>query len=86
MRLIYSATGREVQLGDTVMIGDDPHIVTYFTKPHKPSSSGHVCIRWVNETRNGLGNEYYVSVIGAKWIEREDQGWRAPQQLELDFS
>jgi len=86
MKLVYDATGVEVKIGDVVMIGNDPHIVTYFAKPHKPSSSGKVCIRWVDDTRNMLGNEYYVGVIGATWIEREDQPWRQPQQLELNFN
>lgn len=37
----------------------------YFSHPHKPSSEGKVSLE------NGM--EYYVSVIGAEWIEREDR-------------
>jgi len=84
MRLIYKGSGKEVQLGDVVQLDGVDHLVTYFTEPHKPSSSGKVCIRWGEQT--GLGHEYYVNVIGAKWIEREDQPWRYPQQLELNFN
>ena len=82
MRLVYTKTGVEVKLGDVVQLDGVDHLVTYFTEPHKPSSSGKVCIRWGEQT--GLGHEYYVNVIGAEWIEREDQGWG--QQLELDFN
>ena len=84
MRLVYTKTGIEVKLGDVVQLDGVDHLVTYFTEPHKPSSSGKVCIRWGEQT--GLGHEYYVNVIGAKWIEREDQPWKYPQQLELDFN
>lgn len=85
MRLIYKGSGKEVQLGDVVELDGEDHVVTYFTKPHKPSSSGKVCVKWGLDMP-GLGHEYYVGVIGAEWIEREDQGWRAPVQLELNFN
>ena len=83
MSVVYTKTGVEVKLGDVVQLDGVDHLVTYFTEPHKPSSSGKVWIRWGEQT--GLGHEYYVNVIGAEWIEREDQPWRYPQQLELDF-
>jgi len=86
MRLIYKGNGNEVKIGDLVRIGNEDHVVTFFREPHKPSSSGKVCIRWVNDDRSLLGNEYYVGVIDAVWIEREDQGWTSPAQLELNFN
>jgi hypothetical protein len=85
MRLVYDATGVEVKIGDVVHVdGREPVVVTYFTKPHKFSSSGKVCINSVGA--EGLGHEYYVGCIGATWIEREDHGWRPPVQLELNFN
>ena len=83
MRLIYSKTEQEVKTGDVVHINDVPHYVQFFSKPHKPSSSGHVVVREMDDTR--FGAQYYVGVIGAEWIEREDQPWKYPQQLELAF-
>jgi hypothetical protein len=71
MRLVYKDSGKEVKTGDVVHINNVPHYVQFFSKPHKPSSSGHVVVREMSDTR--LGAEYYVGVIGAEWIEREDQ-------------
>jgi hypothetical protein len=42
-----------------------------FREPHKPSSSGHVVVKEMTEL--GFSKEFYVSVIGAEWIEREDR-------------
>lgn len=73
MRLVYSDSFEEVKVGDIVEIGRQPGskvqcVVEYFAKPHKPESSGKVTIRCGDSTR-----VYYVSVIGAEWIEREDR-------------
>jgi hypothetical protein len=84
MRLVYTKSGAEVRVGDTVHINDEPHVVWMFSEPHKPSSSGKVFVRSMDDMR--FGSEYYVGVIGAEWIEREDQPWRQPQQLELNFN
>jgi len=74
MRLVYEDSGTEVQVGDKRETGRGEVVeVTYFREPHKPSSSGKVSV--VEEGLTG-SREYYVGVIGAKWIEREDQiGW-----------
>lgn len=72
MKLIYEQTGKEVAVGDVVTLknkGD--YTVTIIQKPHKPSSTGRVYIRPVDG--EGADREYFPSVIGAKWIEREDQ-------------
>jgi hypothetical protein len=74
MRLVYEASGKEVVVGDTVHLDGNAYTVWYFDKPHKPASSGKVFIRPISN-ENGFSAEYYVSVIGAKWIEREDQAW-----------
>jgi len=70
MRLVYADTQKEVQVGDEVTdFRGDKCTVLSFKKPHKAASSGHV------ELRDDLGQEreYYVTVIGAEWIEREDR-------------
>jgi hypothetical protein len=45
--------------------------VSYFRTPHKPASEGKVSVAALDGT--GGTREYYVSVIGAQWIEREDR-------------
>ena len=71
MRLVYKATGKEVKVGDVVTMRDGEKCeVKYFTEPHKPSSSGKVTVK---EEGCSFCMEYYVSVIGAEWIEREDR-------------
>lgn len=71
MRLVYKATGEEVKVGDVVTMRDGEKCeVTYFREPHKPSSEGKVLVKFENRNCN---MEYYVSVIGAEWIEREDR-------------
>ena len=73
MKLIYTKTGEEVKVGDKVLL-DDGHefVVHYFAKPHKSSSEGKVSVSATALNATGT-REYYVSVIGAEWIEREDR-------------
>lgn len=71
MKLVYKATGKEVKIGDSVTLSSgEKCTVTYFRPPHKPSSSGKVSVRTEYDS---FDMEYYVSVIGAEWIEREDR-------------
>lgn len=71
MKLVYKSTRQEVKIGDRITLSNGDEVtVTFFREPHKSSSSGKVsveqdAIRWTNE--------YYVGVIGAEWIEREDR-------------
>jgi hypothetical protein len=75
-KLVYTSgprKGEEVKVGDRVTITnskDHKSLVTvdYFAYPHKPSSSGKVTVRKGKQTM-----EYYVSVIGAEWINRNDR-------------
>ena len=68
MKLVYSINGLPVSVGDKVTLSDDVEVtVHYFRQPHKPASSGKVTVM-----EHGTTREYYVGVIGAKWIERED--------------
>ena len=72
MRLVYKSTNKEVQIGDTVTLRDGVLArIEYFTKPHKPSSSGKVTVFVLAGDQHVA--EYYVGVIGAEWIEREDR-------------
>ena len=69
MKLVYSINNDPVQLGDLVTLSDGTEVkIHYFRKPHKPESSGKVTVQ-----EHGTTREYFVSVIGAKWIDREDQ-------------
>lgn len=71
MRLVYKATGKEVKVGDIATMRDGNQCeVKYFRPPHKSSSSGKVTVK---EVGCSCDMEYYVSVIGAEWIEREDR-------------
>jgi len=71
MKLIYTATGKEVAVGDVAKTfrGEPPVIVVSFKKPHKSNASGKVFVKYSSD---GVQMEYYVSVIGAMWINRED--------------
>lgn len=69
MKLIYKQPfGKLVQIGDKVTLTGHEMTVESFEKPHKPDASGRVVV-----TDGANSNRYYVSVIGAEWIEREDR-------------
>ena len=76
MRLVYTKyssmpAGQQVMVGDRLKIGDGEWVeVSYFREPHKSSSEGKVSVR---HQLDGWTSEYYVSVIGAEWIDREDR-------------
>lgn len=70
MRLVYELTGRECKPGDVTIIKGEAWIVTLTPKPHKPASSGHVHLTSPCGAHTAT---YYVGVIGAEWIEREDR-------------
>lgn len=73
MNLIYTETGREVRVCDVVNLRDgEKGEVTFFRAPHKAGSIGKVSVRSLDRPAE---REYFVSVIGAEWIEREDRGW-----------
>jgi len=88
VRLVYKDTQQEVKVGDFNTLdstGETVKVIS-FQKPHKPSSSGKVVVEFVPAPGNtgaiGTQQEYYVSVIGAEWIEREDRG-EAPKTFTL---
>jgi len=71
MKLVYTETGTEVKVGDEVEVDGEMLEVTYFREPHKISSSGKVSVRRANTDE--MSREYFVGVIRAEWIEREDR-------------
>jgi hypothetical protein len=71
MQLVYKNTQKPVKVGDTVtLFRGGKATVTFFRKPHKPSSEGKVSIKPVKASHE---EEYFVSVIRAEWINREDR-------------
>lgn len=68
MKLVYKDSKQPVKVGDPVVVSGVATTVDDFPKPHKPNSEGKVTL--------GTGATYYVSVIGAEWVDREDrEGW-----------
>ena len=72
MKLIYKETGEEVKIGDRVPVDTENKTatVTSMEPPHKPSSVGFVTLK---EDGTDFSLEFYVPVIDATWIEREDR-------------
>lgn len=72
MKLIYEDSGKEVSKGDKVGMHNHDGLVevTDIVKPHHGGSTGRVYVQPAGASRS---TGYYPSVIGAKWIEREDQ-------------
>jgi hypothetical protein len=68
--LVYIETGKPVAEGDKVVIHGQRAIVDYFPLPHKSASSGKVTVVFAGRT---MGDEFFVSVIDAVWINRPDR-------------
>ena len=73
MKLIYKESKLPVQVNDLVIIDDTNYIILEIPFPSSPASSGKVFL--MEALDKLLTCEYYVSVIGAEWIEREDRKW-----------
>jgi len=72
MRLVYDGSdGAPVECGDTVHVKGTPYYVMSIVKPHKLASTGRVLCKAMTE--EGWICEWFPSVIGATWIEREDR-------------
>lgn len=69
MKLVYETNGNEVKEGDTVHLRDEAVTVTSIIKPAHGGSTGRVYV--APKGMRSVG--FFPSVIGAKWIEREDQ-------------
>lgn len=78
MRLIDKTTRNEINIGDIVSTSKGEQVeVIHFREPHKASSSGKVSVKSV---AHGWSQEFFVGVIGAEWIEREDQAQPEPKK------
>lgn len=71
MQLVYENTTSPVQVGDIVHIKNKSYYIQAIIEPHKPSSTGRVWCKSMCE--RGYTQEWFPSVIGAKWIGRTDQ-------------
>lgn len=77
MKLVYQSTGLEVKVGDRVDVSreNDLHsefvYITAIQRPRTPASTGRVYAQREGGPDYSAG--FFPSVIGAKWIEREDQ-------------
>lgn len=79
MRLVYEKDnrgehpeGQEVKVGDEVCtFRGELCTVTHLHPPRHSASAGHVTVKF-SESPGDTGY-YYVSVIGAKWIDRTDR-------------
>jgi hypothetical protein len=69
MRLVYNETGEEVKIGDKVELNGVDYKVTFIIYPWNLCSNGRV------EVKSDIGqfSRYFPSVIGAYWIEKENQ-------------
>ena len=72
MQLVYEVNNQPVQTGDVVHVDNHAYYVEAVIEPHKPSSTGRVWCRSMDEAK--YFNEWFPNVIGAKWIGRTDQG------------
>ena len=67
MKLIYYSTGSEVKTGDVVHVDGKPYYVMDMREPHKPSSTGRVFCKAMDE--RAWVHEWYPSVIAAQWVD-----------------
>lgn len=77
MKLVYTKSQKGITVGQDVKVGDKVRLlhlglceVTFFRPPHKPSSEGKINLKAIGAK---VESEFYVKVIGAEWIEREDR-------------
>lgn len=77
MKLVYTKAQKGITVGQEVKVGDKVRLlhlglceVTFFRPPHKSSSEGKISLKAIGAD---VESEFYVGVIGAKWIEREDR-------------
>lgn len=69
-KLVSEITGETLSEGDIVQFEGKPVVLVTITKPHKPSSTGRVYVRF----ENGTHREFFPSVVGGVWINRTDRG------------
>lgn len=76
MKFVHKATGQEVKRGDKVHNRGHPMLVSAFTPPTSPASSGRIYVvhdEHELERAAILGQGFFPSVFDCEWIEREDR-------------
>ena len=68
MKLIDSATRRELQVGEEVAAGDDRYILRSWREPHHPGSTGRVFLSFCSTPDSVEQMAFFPSVIGAEFI------------------
>ena len=72
VKLIHTLTLKTAEIGDKVTtLKGTRGTIAHFIPPHKPSSSGHVSVKFSDQ--NTMNAYNYVSVWGLEWIDREDR-------------
>ena len=70
MRLVHLDSGEEVTKGEQVLdFRNDPGVVTDWTPPKNPQSTGRVYVRNVDEPADHSGHGYYPSVFNMKFVD-----------------
>lgn len=82
MRLVYTTTGKPVLPGDIHTINGFELRVAHTPEPHKPDSEGKIDFYSAGGI---MGPSFYCSIIGARWIEREDRAYEHPADAYEDF-
>jgi hypothetical protein len=77
MKLI-NCEGKEVRIGDAVLLEDKILFVASVVPPHKPSSSGLVCVH----DEEGWYQGYYPSVFNMKWRKDTEKGVSSLLKME----
>ena len=72
MQLVYSINKAPVLIGDVVHVRNQAYYIENIVEPHKPSSTGRVWCRSMDEHKYFC--EWFPNVVGAEWIGRTDQG------------
>ena len=66
MKLVLKETGKEINIGDTlVSFRGDSYTLVSKNPPHKPSSQGKVYV----EDGKGMRRELYPSVFEAEYVQ-----------------
>lgn len=75
MKLVYTASGQEVKVGDRVMLSQQEYarrVITAIERPRSPASTGRVYVAAsMKDAWEAQG--YFPSVFDMEWIEREDR-------------
>lgn len=69
--LIYEKTGQPVAVGDVVHSRGHAYIVTGWSEPRHPASTGRLQVQTMNERKAWA--EYFPHVFGCDWIGRTDR-------------